>query len=105
MVFPLSSWEHLNPKRELICVICSTDTVLEQPQPHPHTDISRLKLNTFACRSSSICHLPPVIIDQSSLVRLLLAKSTLVVFNLFVSSFGPSISEFCSELLHFSSAT
>ncbi|KAK0603954.1 hypothetical protein LWI29_010557 [Acer saccharum] len=74
-------------------------------QPHPHTDISRLKLNTFACRSSSICHLPPVIVDQSSLVRLLLAKSTLVVFNLFVSSFGPSISEFCSESLHFSSAT
>ncbi|TXG57077.1 hypothetical protein EZV62_018390 [Acer yangbiense] len=67
------------------------DNILEQP--HPHTDTSRLKLNAFAYCSSSICHLPPVFVDQSSLVRLLLAESPLIVFNLFVSSFGPSISE------------
>ncbi|KAK1565761.1 hypothetical protein Q3G72_034333 [Acer saccharum] len=35
---------------------------------HRHTS----RLNTFACHSSSISHLPPVVVDQSSLVRLLL---------------------------------
>ncbi|KAI9192624.1 hypothetical protein LWI28_025624 [Acer negundo] len=40
-------------------------------QSHPHTDTSR----TFACHSSSINHLLSVVVDQSSLVRLLLSRS------------------------------
>ncbi|TXG66528.1 hypothetical protein EZV62_007803 [Acer yangbiense] len=71
-----------------------------------HTLFTLEAVNTFvAYHSSSVYHLPPVVVDLSSSVgRLLLAESPLAVFNSFsrsliskvvdsmVSSFGPSIS-------------